>query len=587
MSADTAMSTPGTFPAATPPPGPHDAHYPADVPRDIPVPDESVWAALERNARERPDERGLLFLGRAWTWRQLYDDAQALAGGLASLGVTRGDRVLLFMQNCPQYVIAFYAAMRLDAVVVPANPMYHGPEVAHYVGDSGATVGIASADIAGELVEGSALAEPGGLTHLVVFDLVDGMPPDVEAAAAGWPQSWRDWLLPRVARPVAPGLLLHEWRDLVAPGATPSTPVVNRGDDLALIGYTSGTTGLAKGCLQRHRALVHQALAIGYWTDQHAGDGILVVVPMFHITGLAMGMLGAVANASTLVLLPRWDRAIAAGLIAQAGVTHWPNIPTMIIDLVSSPELDSYDLSSLRYVGGGGVAMPEAIATKLKEQFGLDYLEGYGLTESTAAAIQNPRGGARRAHLGIPFMGIEARVVDPVRGTELPVGEVGEIVLRGPSVTAGYWNLPDATASAFLDLDGRSFFRTGDLGAVDADGYFTIADRLKRMINASGFKVWPAEVESLLYGHPAIQEVCVIRTRDPYRGETVKAVVVPKPAYRDGVTADEIIAWAKDRMSAFKYPRQVEFVDTLPHNAAGKLMWRLVQDEQDVKDSRD
>lgn len=583
---DPDASSPSFFPPATPPPGPHDAFYPPDVPRDMPVPDESLWAALERNARQRPDETGLVFLGRTWTWRQVHDDAQALAAGLQSLGVGRGDRVLLFMQNCPQYVIAFYAAMRLDAVVVPANPMYHGPEVAHYVGDSGATVGIASADIAAELVEGSALAEPAGLAHLVVFDLVDGMPPDVGSAARSWPQAWRDWLLPRAERPAAPGLAIHEWRDLVTAKGTPSGPVTNRGDDLALIGYTSGTTGLAKGCLQRHRALVHQQLAIGHWTDQHAGDVILVVVPMFHITGLAMGMLGAVANASTLVLLPRWDRAIAAAVIAECGVTHWPNIPTMIIDLVSSPDLDSYDLSSLRYVGGGGVAMPEAIATKLTEQFGLEYLEGYGLTESAAAAIQNPRGGARRAHLGIPFMGVEARIIDPATGTEVPVGEVGEIVLRGPSVTPGYWNLPEASAAAFVDLDGRSFFRTGDLGAVNADGYFTIADRLKRMINASGFKVWPAEVESLLYGHPAIQQVCVIRTRDPYRGETVKAVVVPKPAYRRTVTADEIIAWAKGAMSAFKYPRQVEFVDALPHNAAGKLMWRLVQDEQDVRDAQ-
>ncbi|MEI2732242.1 MAG: long-chain-fatty-acid--CoA ligase [Dermatophilaceae bacterium] len=578
-------TAPRVFPAATPPPGPHDAFYPADCPRDIPVPDESVWRALERNAAERPDERGLVFFGRVWTWRQVYDEAQALAGALAGLGLGRGDRLLLFMQNCPQFVVAFYAAMRLDAVVVPANPMYHGPEVAHYIGDSGARIGVASADIAGELVEGSQLAEQGGLEHVVVFDLVDGMPPDVDSVSATWPAAWREWLLPRAPRPDASTLQVHEWRELVASAPVPATAVTNLGEDLALIGYTSGTTGLAKGCMQRHRSLVHQQICAGYWTDMHAHDVALVVVPMFHITGLVMGMLGAVANASTVVILPRWDRGVAAAIIADAGVTHWPNIPTMVIDLLNSPELDSYDLSSLRYVGGGGVAMPEAIATKLGEQFGLEYLEGYGLTESTAAAIQNPRGGPRRGHLGVPFMGVEARVIDPATRAEMPIGEVGEIVLAGPQVTTGYWNLPTATEEAFVALDGGTFFRTGDLGSVNADGYFTLADRLKRMINASGFKVWPAEVENLLYGHPAVQEACVIRTRDPYRGETVKAMVVLKPDYRGAVTPEEIIEWAKDHMSAFKYPRQVEFVETLPHSAAGKLMWRLVQDEQDAKDA--
>ena len=213
-----------------------------------------------------------------------------------------------------------------------------------------------------------------------------------------------------------------------------------------------------------------------------------------------------------------------------------------------------------------------------------------------AAAVENltPRGLVelpREAALGEPLAlrlapGVQAaRVIDPATRAEMPIGEVGEIVLAGPQVTTGYWNLPTATEEAFVALDGGTFFRTGDLGSVNADGYFTLADRLKRMINASGFKVWPAEVENLLYGHPAVQEACVIRTRDPYRGETVKAMVVLKPDHRGAVTPEEIIEWAKDHMSAFKYPRQVEFVETLPHSAAGKLMWRLVQDEQDAKDA--
>ncbi len=572
------------FEAATPPPGPHDRFYPPDVPRDVDIPDRSMWQALEDNAAAYPDEVGMTFLGRAWTWRQLRADAEALAGALQTLGVQRGDRVLLYMQNCPQFVVAYHAIARADAVVVPANPMYFSAEVAHYVQDAGCRVGIASSDIAGRLAE-AADSTPEGLAHLVVFDLVEGLPEDVAARAEGWPQPWRDWLLDRAERPSMTRGRLHEWRDLLALGERPTGPVVSRGNDIVAIGYTSGTTGLAKGCLIPHRAVVHNAVCAEYWTDMHHGDAALLVVPMFHVTGMVMGMLACVQTAAKIVLLPRWDRGIAAEAIATEAVTHWPNIPTMVIDLLSSPDLDDYDLSSLRYVGGGGVAMPEAIATRLREQFGLEYLEGYGLTESAAAAIQNPRGGARRGSLGIPFMGIDARILDTESLTEAAVGEIGEIVLHGPQVFTEYWNRPQDTDEAFLELDGKPFFRTGDLGSVDADGYFTMTDRLKRMINASGFKVWPAEVESLLYGHPAVQAACVVAARDPYRGETVKAVIVPKPAYRHTVTAEDVIAWAKEHMAAFKYPRQVEFVDELPFSASGKLLWRLVQDAEDARNA--
>jgi len=570
------------FPAATPPPGPHDGFYPPDVPRDVDVPDRSVWGALEANATAYPDEVAMHFLGRTWTWARLRAEAEAMAGALQSLGVTRGDRVLLYMQNAPQFVIAYHAIARADAIVVPANPMYHATEVAHYIQDAGARVGFASADLAADLAEGADLTTE-GLAHVVVFDPLEGMPDDVAAAASDWPDAWRDWLLVRRERPVLTRGELHEWRDLAALHAVPAGPVVSRGEDVVAIGYTSGTTGVAKGCMIKHRSVVHQAICAEYWTDMHHGDAALLVVPMFHTTGMVMGMLACVQAAAKIVLLPRWDRQVAARVIQSEQVTHWPNIPTMVIDLLSAPDLEDYDLSSLRYIGGGGVAMPAAIATRLRERFDLEYLEGYGLTESAAAAIQNPRGGARRGELGIPFMGMDARVLNPDTLTEAAVGEIGEFVLNGPQVFSEYWQRPEATAEAFVELDGKRFFRTGDLGSVDTDGYFTMTDRLKRMINASGFKVWPAEVEALMYGHPAVQEVCVISAHDPYRGETVKAVIVPKPAHRHTVTPDEVVAWAKDHMAAFKYPRQVEFVDELPHSASGKLMWRLVQDAQDAK----
>jgi fatty-acyl-CoA synthase len=306
---------------------------------------------------------------------------------------------------------------------------------------------------------------------------------------------------------------------------------------------------------------------------------------MFHITGLVMGLLASVRHGCKLVLLPRWDRQQAAQAIQQHRVTHWPNIPTMVIDLLGDETLQAYDLSSLRYIGGGGAAMPDAVAADLQEKFGLPYVEGYGLTETAAPTHTNPRHAPRRHCLGIPYIGTEARIIDPETLQAMPVGEVGEIVVRGPQVFKGYWNQPEATQKAFITLDGRAFFRTGDLGRVDADGYFYMADRLKRMINASGFKVWPAEVEALLHRHPAVQEACVIATHEAYRGESVKAVVVLRASHRGQVSEAALIAWAREHMAAYKYPRSVEFVDALPRNASGKLMWRTVQAQQDAREA--
>jgi len=277
--------------------------------------------------------------------------------------------------------------------------------------------------------------------------------------------------------------------------------------------------------------------------------------------------------------MPRWDRDVAGRLISRRKVTSWTNIPTMVIDLMASPNFASYDLSSLSYIGGGGAAMPQAVAQRLFEQFGLKYQEGYGLTETAAPSHANPFENPKQQCLGIPYMSTDARVVDPDTLVEMPVGESGEIIMRGPGVFEGYWKRPDATAAAFIEFEGQRFFRSGDMGRMDEDGYFFITDRLKRMINASGFKVWPAEVELLMFRHPAIQEACVIGTKDAYRGESVKAVVVLRPTHKD-TTEQEIIDWCRENMAVYKIPRAVQFVDALPKSGSGKVMWRLLQEAE-------
>jgi fatty-acyl-CoA synthase len=271
---------------------------------------------------------------------------------------------------------------------------------------------------------------------------------------------------------------------------------------------------------------------------------------------------------------------VAGRLISQRKVTNWTNIPTMVIDLMGSPNFAHYDLGSLVYIGGGGAAMPQAVAQRLLDQFGLQFQEGYGLTETAAPSHSNPFENPKQQCLGIPFVSTDARVVDPETLEEMPIGESGEIIIRGPGVFQGYWKQPEATAAAFVEFEGQRFFRSGDMGRMDEDGYFFITDRLKRMINASGFKVWPAEVELLMFKHPAIQEACVIATKDAYRGESVKAVVVLRPTHKD-TTGQQIIDWCREHMAVYKVPREVRFVDALPKSGSGKVMWRLLQEVED------
>jgi fatty-acyl-CoA synthase len=285
----------------------------------------------------------------------------------------------------------------------------------------------------------------------------------------------------------------------------------------------------------------------------------------------------------TTVLMTRWDRDTAAELIQRHRVTGVTGITTMLVDFLANPDLGRYDLSSIIRIGGGGAAMPEAVAAKLEGMLGLPYLEGYGLTETAAPSHANPAHRPKRQCGGIPYFDTDSRVIDPVSLQELGPNEVGEIITHGPQVFRGYWKQEKATAEAFIDRDGKRFFRTGDLGYYDEEGYFFITDRLKRMINCSGFKVWPAEVEAMLYAHPDIQEACVIGTRDAHRGETVKAVVVLKAAAKDRAAPEDIIAWAREKMAAYKAPRVVQFVDALPKTGTGKVFWRKLQEEENAR----
>ncbi|MFM6985136.1 MAG: long-chain fatty acid--CoA ligase [Hydrogenophaga sp.] len=560
---------------ATDPVRPHHRFWPRRLPHRIVPPATSLWFNLVVSATRYPDKPALVFFDRTTTYRELHDQAERLAAHLHAQGVQAGDRVIVFMQNCPQWVVAHHAILRANAVVVPVNPMNRAGELKHTITDPDVKVAIVAADLAAELLKANAeLPEPQRLSHLVVAHYQDAIGPDADI-----PLAWADWLSTRHPLPTLPGGSVSDWADAVACTAAP--PLHDRQpSDLSVLPYTSGTTGLPKGCMHTHASIMHNAVAGQLWIGGAHENVSLVVVPMFHITGMVVGMHGGLYTGATLVLMPRWDRELAGRLISRWKVTHWTNIPTMVIDLLASPRFDQYDLSSLVFIGGGGAAMPQAMAQRLFEQFGLRYAEGYGLTETAAPSHNNPPDHPKQQCLGIPFISVDARVVDPVSLQELPPGEAGEIIIRGPQVFSGYWKRPEATEAAFVEFEGQRFFRSGDLGRMDEDGYFFITDRLKRMINASGFKVWPAEVEALMFRHPAIAEACVIGTQDPYRGESVKAVVVLRDAARGQTTEQDILDWCRENMAVYKAPRVVQFADALPKSGSGKVMWRLLQEKE-------
>ena len=560
----------------------HYAFWPKRLPYQLTAPQTSLWMNLQISAMRYPQKVALVFMGRTWTYSQLQLEAEKIASALRKMGVKKGDRVVLDMQNCPQLVITHFAILRLDAVVVPVNPMNRTEELKHYILDPDTKVAVTTADLAPELAAASnALEKKERLQHLLVTQFTDAF----DAANIGpeeLPETWSVWLKTVHALPLLEDGQVHAWasalQDKVELG-----PVTAQSEDLAVLPYTSGTTGLPKGCMHTHGTIMHNAMSSGLWANGTPENKCLCVVPMFHITGMVSVMHATIFMGATLILMPRWDRDLAGRLISKWKVTHWTNIPTMVIDLLGSANMAQFDLTSLQNIGGGGAAMPEAVTQRLIDQFGLRYIEGYGLTETAAPSHSNPPDAPKKQCLGIPFMSVDARVVDPETLKELPQGESGEIVMAGPQIFKGYWKRPEATASAFFERDGKSFFRSGDMGRIDEEGYFFMTDRLKRMINASGFKVWPAEVEALMFKHPAIQEACIISTKDAYRGESVKAVVVLRSTHKGQVSEQDIIDWCRDTMAVYKVPRVVEFLEVLPKSGSGKVMWRALQEAEMAK----
>jgi fatty-acyl-CoA synthase len=547
--------------------------WPKGVPRQLRVPQVTLSHFLDTAAQRYPDKPAVVFAEREIRYAQLHAQVEAVAAWLQQQGVRKGDRIVLLSQNCPQFVVAYYAAMRAGAAIVPVNPMSTLPEVEFYVRDSGAQLAFVAQDLLPHIQP--LLGGDTGLSTLVVHTYAEGLS---DEGVQTLPEAMR------FAPQVLHGSGLHSFGQ----AASCTAPVQDVGahpDDLVVLPYTSGTTGHPKGCCHSHRTVLASNIASQTWRSLHADSVFLCVAPLFHMLGMQNGMNMPMTLGGTVIMMPRWDPVRAAELIERHRITVWTAPPAMVIDLFALPGVYARNLSSLALLSGGGAAMPEAVSRMLSEKFGLSYNEGYGLSETASFLHANPVARGKRQCLGLPTQGVDSRIVDPATLQALPQGEVGELVTRGQQVMTGYWRNDVANRDAFIELDGQRYFRTGDLAMVDEEGYFFMRDRLKRMINASGLKVWPAEVEGYMYEHPAVHEACIIGVPDAKRGESVLALVVLKPDQRGQVSEQDIIDWSRERMAVYKAPREVRFMDSLPKSGTGKIMWRELQEREHAQRS--
>lgn len=525
---------------------------------------------LRLQATRRPDHCAIIYYGAQISYARLAEEVETLAFALARrLAVGAGDRVAVALQNSPQFIIAYYAILRAGAVVVPVNPMCRSAEMARILADAGARVAIAGS----ELLDRFAAMEPSDAPTVIMAHYADYLPAQVTAEP---PQ------VVNLPRPDCGGTSVIDWRDLLGKAAGRLPPHDRDAEALCVMPYTSGSTAMPKGCAHRHGAVQHTA-ALQAEHYRFTPDSVVTAVqPLYHVAGMQGSMNAAIWAGATLLILTRWDAQAAMQLFIRHGVTFWNAPPTMVIDMLSQDHFDPAAFARLTVITGGGSSMPVAVAEQLQDRFGLRYIEGYGMSETMSPTHLNPIDAPKNGSIGITVQDTHAFIIDPETLAPLPDGDKGEIVVSGPQVMLRYWNNLEADRGAFIEIDGLRALRTGDLGWRDAEGYFYISDRLKRMVNASGFKVSPAEVEELLFQHEAVQQVCVIAAPDSYRGETVKALIVLRPAARGTITADQIIDWARPRIAAYKVPRVVEFRDDLPMTPSMKIDWRRLQEAERV-----
>jgi long-chain acyl-CoA synthetase len=536
-------------------------------------PKSTLPKMLEASAKKFPRRTALIYFGTEMSYGQLLDHVNRCAAGLQALGLRKGERVALMMPNCPQYVIAYFGALRAGAIVTATSSMYTRREAAHQWHDAGATTLIIEKRL--YPIAKAASAEVPELQRTIVTGIKDYYPKNfltLDRCLRAKPAARR----PKSATLISRSALLG-WRDLLTLASAPR-PIPQSPADIACLQYTGGTTGTSKGAMLTHSNLVTNAHQTRHWLSRGQEAEVLVAaLPLFHIYAMTCVMICSMLSGGTVIILPRFELRAALSIIRRYHPTIFHGVPTMYVGFNNAPHAKN-PFKSLRVCMSGGAGLPVEVQQQFEKLSGGRLVEGYGLTEASPVTHVNPPDGlAKVGSIGLPIPGTEARIVDVETGThELPLGEAGELVLRGPQVMKGYWNKPKETAEVLRN----GWLFTGDIARKDEDGYFYIVDRKKDLIIAGGFNIYPREVEEVLFEHPAIKEAAVVGVPDQYRGETVKAFVVLKD--EASATMEEIVAWCRERLAPYKVPRQVEFRDALPKSGVGKYLRRelRLQSEQ-------
>jgi long-chain acyl-CoA synthetase len=548
-------------------------HYDPGVPPTLTYPETTLPELLLERAGQHPERPAVVFYNRVLTYRRLAEAARRFAAALAGLGVRPGDRVALLLPNTPQFVIAYYGALFAGAVVVPTNPLYVGPEIERQLADAGAKVIVTLSKF---LPTVQAVRGRTPLEHVIVTNIKEYFPLFLrlvftvakerrDGHRVRAPRDGRTHWLPDLLR-----------RAPAAPPAVPRSP-----DDLAVLQYTGGTTGTAKGAMLTHRNLLANLAMARAWQPappaRPRGYGaVMGVVPLFHTYGMSQVMNFAVLNGDAMLLVPRFEPRLVLQTIRRHRPHSFPGVPTLYTALNNYPGVDRFDIRCVDVCISGASALPVEVKRRFEALTGAKVVEGYGLSEASPVTHCNPVNGQSRAgSIGLPFPDTDAAIVDQERGDRTrPVGEIGELVVRGPQVMRGYWNRPDESAAA---LRG-GWLHTGDVARMDEDGYFWIVDRKKDVIISGGMNVYPREVEEPLYTHPKVREAVAVGLPHERWGEMVKLYVVLQPG--QSATEREILDFCHERMAAYKVPKSVEFRPDLPKSMVGKVLRRALREEE-------
>lgn len=546
--------------------------YEKGVPHELELPNLTLSQLFNTAVKNNPRGVAMSFLGARISYRKLHHLVHQLAVALTRLGVKKGDRVAIILPNIPQYPMAHFAALEIGAILVPTNPMYVERELKHQLNDSGARTVIVL-DILFPKLDN--ILHETEVKNVIITSMHEYLPGHLKLLYPIKARKEDRWIK------IKPRPGIHFFRELMTEKFCSELPdAAVTADDIAILLYTGGTTGLSKGAILTHKNLVSNVTQVRRWYSaiQESQEVILCALPFFHSYGLTTGLHLSVKLCSTMVLIPN-PRDIKAILVAikKNRATLFSGVPTLYIAVNNFPNIAKYDIASIKACVSGGAPLPLEVAKQFESITGGRLVEGYGLSETSPVTHVNPiMGNRKEGSIGIPVANTEAKIVDPETKEELPMGEVGELVVKGPQVMKGYWNMEKETNAVIKD----GWLFTGDMAKMDEDGFFYIVDRKKDLIIAGGFNIFPREIEEVLFEHPKILEAAVIGVPDEYRGETVKAVIVVKEG--ESLTAEEVILYCKDKLASFKVPKMVEFCDSLPKSNIGKVLKRVLIEQSKI-----